>query len=81
MSVFRYFLEKLMKILTFAFVSFWTFLNVVSELDLTSLCQDSEAFRLICCELVALAFLPIDQVWHGMGTIKVRIVQISLVDF
>merc|ERR1712226_567280 len=42
----------------------------IQGLDLTGLCQDSETFRLICCELVALAFLPIDQVWHGMGSIK-----------
>ncbi|XP_063714382.1 uncharacterized protein LOC134842119 [Symsagittifera roscoffensis] len=42
----------------------------IQTLELTGLCQQSETFRLICCELVALAFLPPDQVWEGMGFIK-----------
>ena len=42
----------------------------IQEVELTALCQESELFRLICCELVALAFLPVNEVWNGMLHIK-----------
>ena len=42
----------------------------IQNVELTALCQESELFRLICCELVALAFLPVNEVWNGMLHIK-----------